>query len=184
MPENPTSLQPSSSETSLWKDTTSNWVHFWYYFVCALLAVGAIVLAMFTGPVGAVALLVPVIMVVVRWWATRCTIYELTTERFRITTGVLSRRQDELELFRVKDYQVEEPFVLRMLGLGNVTLVTADSTTPTIHIKAVRGVYAIRDQLRKAVDAARDRKRVRQMDLDNLDGGVAGDSGGDLGHHS
>lgn len=180
MPE--ASPTPSAApETSIWKGTTSQWTNFWYYLICLLVAVGIVVLANalvpFTAGLAALALLVPAAAGAIRWWVTRCTVYELTTERFRVTTGVLNRRQDELELFRVKDYSVDQPFVLRLLGLGNLNMVTADATTPTIQIKAVRGVYELRDQLRRVVDAARDRKRVRQMDVDSLDDEFPGAGG-------
>ena len=37
------------------------------------------------------------------------------------------------------------------------------------------------DSITMAVEAARDRKRVRQMDVDSIDGDASGT--GDLGHH-
>lgn len=187
MPDAP-SPTPSSPETALWKGTTSQWTNFWYYFLCVLLAAGivvsAVVSAAFTAGLAAAGLVIPAGMAAIRWWVTRCTVYELTNERFRVTSGVLHRRQDELELFRVKDYSVDQPFLLRLLGLGNLTMVTADATTPTVRIKAVRGVFEIRDHLRRAVDAARDRKRVRQMDVDNLDDDFPGGGHGDSDHHA
>ena len=81
----------------------------------------------------------------------------------------------------MKDYSVDQPFMLRLLGLGNLTMVTADATTPTVKMRAVRGVYEIRDQLRRVVDAARERKRVRQMDVDTIDDGFPPDGHGDGG---
>ena len=166
----------TGSETTLWKGSTSQWVHFWYYFLCLLIAAGCIAGAFFTAGMAAIGLVVPLGMWVARWYATRSTVYELTTERLRTTTGILNRREDELELYRVKDYAVDRPFILRLVGLGNLTIVTADATTPTVLIKAVSGVEAVRDHLRLAVENARDRKRVRQMDVDSLDvGHPAGD---------
>ena len=42
-------------------------------------------------------------MSLARYLETRFTRFEITSERIRITTGVLSRRMEELELYRVKD---------------------------------------------------------------------------------
>lgn len=178
-PENlPASSGPA--ETVLWSGHTSQWVHFWYYFFCLLLAAGiafaATIPAVAAPPVGAlayVALLLPFFMWVGRWWATKCTSYELTTQRFRIRTGILSKRVDELELFRVKDYSMEQPLMLRLVGLGNLTMVTADATTPTVSMRAIPGVEGVREKLRTAVQNERDRKRVRQLDIDNVEEGGA-----------
>ncbi len=178
---NPSTTATTGSETTLWKGSTSQWMHFWYYLICLLLAAGAIVGAAFTGGLAAIGLFVPIGMWAVRWYATRSTVYELTTERLRTTAGILNRREDELELYRVKDYAVERPFVLRMMGLGNLTIVTADASTPTVFIKAIAGVEAVRDHLRQAVESARDRKRVRQMDVDSLDDHSSVE-GGHAGH--
>ncbi len=106
-------------------------------------------------------------MAPVCWWANRATVYELTTQRLRITRGILNRRLDELELYRVKDYVMEQPFLLRLLGLGNITIVTSDATTPTVALRAVAGVAGVREKLRNAVQAERDRKRVRELDVDD-----------------
>lgn len=177
---NPETLPTGSAaaETTLWSGHTSQWVHFWYYFFCLLLAVGiafaATLPAIAAPPVGALAyaaLLLPLFMWVGRWWATKCTSYELTSQRFRIRTGILNKKVDELELFRVKDYTMDQPFMLRLVGLGNLTMVTSDATTPTVAMRAIPGVEGVREKLRTAVQVERDRKRVRQMDIDNIEEG-------------
>lgn len=168
MPQaNTPNIPPSVPESPLWTGHTSQWVHFWFYFFCVLLAGGCLAGIPFTGGLSAAGLAVPLIMWGVRWWMTRTTVYELTTQRLRRRSGILDRKLDELELFRVKDYTMEQPFVLRMLGLGNLTLVTSDVTTPTVVIQAITGVEEVREMLRQAVTAERDRKRVRELDVDS-----------------
>jgi uncharacterized membrane protein YdbT with pleckstrin-like domain len=176
MPTEDAPITPAGAETTLWSGHTSQWVHFWYYFLCVLLAgaiaVGATVLALPTGALSYAALIIPVIMWLIRWWVTKCTTYEITTQRLRIRTGVLNKRVDELELFRVRDYSMEQPLLLRLVGLGNLTMVTSDATTPTVAMKAIPEVEAVREKLRTAVQAERDRKRVRQLDVDNVEDGA------------
>jgi uncharacterized membrane protein YdbT with pleckstrin-like domain len=111
-------------------------------------------------------------MWVVRWWVTKCTSYELTTQRLKISSGVLNRKLDELELFRVKDYAMDQPLFLRILGLGNLTLVTSDASSPQVAIKAIPKVEDVREKLRTAVQAERDRKRVRELDVDGSEGAL------------
>jgi uncharacterized membrane protein YdbT with pleckstrin-like domain len=129
MPIDDSSSTPANAETLLWSGHTSQWVHFWFYLLCVILAaaiaVGATVLALPTGGLTYLALIIPVILWMVRWWVTKCTTYELTSQRLRIRSGVLNRRVDELELYRVKDYAMEQPLMLRLVGLGNLTMITS-----------------------------------------------------------
>jgi uncharacterized membrane protein YdbT with pleckstrin-like domain len=171
---NTSSTPPPAAETLLWKGHSSQWVHFWYYFFCVIVAGGFGIAATITAPVTAglsfLGLIVPVLMWVVRWWMTKCTSYELTSQRLKIASGVLNRKLDELELFRVKDYAMDQPLFLRMVGLGNLTLITSDASSPQVFIKAIPAVEEVREKLRTAVQAERDRKRVREMDVDHSDG--------------
>jgi uncharacterized membrane protein YdbT with pleckstrin-like domain len=123
------------------------------------------------GALSYIALVIPLIMWLIRWWITKCTTYELTTQRLRMRTGILNKRVDELELFRVRDYSMEQPLLLRLVGLGNLTMITSDATTPTVAMRAIPGVEAVREKLRSAVQSERDRKRVRQLDVDNVEDG-------------
>ena len=177
MPTDDTLHSASDAETALWSGHTSQWVHFWYYFLCILLAVGiafaATIPALFTGGLAYLALLIPLVMWLVRWYATKCTTYTLTSQRLRITSGILNKKVDELELFRVRDYTMDQPFLLRLVGLGNLTLITSDATTPTLAMRAIPGIESVREKLRTAVQTERDRKRVRQMDVDNVEDGAA-----------
>ncbi len=175
MPADDTSSSSAQAENLLWSGHTSQWVHFWYYFFCLLLAVGiavgATIAALPTGALSYLALLVPAFMWLIRWWVTKCTHYELTSQRLRIRTGILNKKVDELELFRVKDYTMEQPFLLRLVGLGNLTMITSDATSPTVAIRAIAGIETVREKLRQAVQSERDRKRVRQLDVDDTDDG-------------
>lgn len=164
----------SSPEAILWKGHSSQWVHFWFYFFCILLAIGCAVGALFTAGLSLIGLIVPAVMWGIRWWMTRSTHYEMSSQRLRRTSGIINRRLEELELYRVKDYVMEEPFYLRMLGLGNLSIVTSDSTTPVVSIHAIRDVHDVREKLRSAVQTERDRKRVRELDVDNMDGNALG----------
>ena len=173
MPNDDSPSSPASSETLLWSGNTSQWTHLGYYTLCIILAaaiaVGATVLALPTGGLTYIALIIPVILWMVRWWMTKCTKYELTTQRLRIRSGVLNRRLDELELYRVKDYAMEQPLLLRLVGLGNLTMITSDATNPQVVMKAIHDVESVREKLRTAVQTERDRKRVRELDVDSHD---------------
>jgi uncharacterized membrane protein YdbT with pleckstrin-like domain len=99
-----------------------------------------------------------------RYLETRFCRYEVTSERIRVTTGVLSRRMDEIELYRVKDTTIDQPFFLRLFGLANLVVTTSDASTPTVVLKAIPDATSLRENLRGSVEKLRDRKRVREVD--------------------
>jgi uncharacterized membrane protein YdbT with pleckstrin-like domain len=158
-------LQPA--ETTLWKGHSSQWLHFWTYAACVVLAAAALGCIPLTGGLSAIGLIIPIVWALVRWWINRTTAYELTTQRLRITHGILNRQLDELELYRVKDYVLVQPLFLRMLGLGNITLLSSDASTPMLELRAIPGADDVREKLRTAVQTERDRKRVRALDVDD-----------------
>lgn len=159
-----------SEETSLWKGSTSLLVYFWSYLIWLLIAAAIIVGATLAlNPLLYLALIVPITGILLRWMMTRSTIYELTTQRLRKTTGLLSKKLDELELYRVKDSTLEQPFLLRLFGLGNITIVSSDASLPTLVLEAVPSAYEVREKLRAAVEAERDRKRVRDVEFTESD---------------
>src|SRR5262245_15816634 len=88
-----------------------------------------------------------------RYLETRFTRFEITDERIRITVGVFSRRMEELELYRVKDTSIAEPFLLRVLfKLGHLILRTSDSSNPVLVIPAISNVRQLREELRGCVE--------------------------------
>ena len=106
-----------------------------------------------------------VIMFLVRYLETKYTKFEITNERIIQQNGVLSRRTNETELYRVKDIILDEPFFLRIFGLSNVLIVTSDRTSPLILVNAIENGGVIRRELREAVELRRDKKGVREMDF-------------------
>ena len=163
------------AEESLWKGSTSQLVHFWTYLLWIIVAAGIIVAGIFLlNPLIYAALAVPFLGMMIRYLLTRSTVYELTTQRLRKTSGILHKKLDELELYRVKDSTLEQPLLLRLFGLGNINVLSSDATMPMVQINAVPGAYDMREKLRVAVEAERDRKRVREVDYAS-DGGGADD---------
>jgi uncharacterized membrane protein YdbT with pleckstrin-like domain len=163
-------IQPAT-ETTLWSGTTSQWVHFLFYLIAIAVGVGCIVAAVYTDrPLIAALAALPVIAIVIRWIATRCLKFEITSQRLRRYSGILNRRIDELELYRVQDTSLEQPLLLRLVGLGNVTIMSSDASSPVVHMSAVKGAFDVREKLRHAVEAERDRKRVRALEMDPAGG--------------
>lgn len=166
MPDDIASSSHSPVESVLWRGHTSQWVNFWTYLFCIVLAIAALAGIPFTGGLSAIGLVIPIVWWPVAWWLIRSTVYELTTQRLRISRGILNRRLEELELYRVKDYVMNQPLFLRLFGLGHISVLTSDLSTPSVVLRAIPQVADVREKLRNAVQSERDRKRVRELDVD------------------
>ena len=110
-------------------------------------------------------LVFPLLIILWKWLVTKTTKYELTTERLRTRCGVLNKKTDELELYRIRDYKLEQPFFLRLFSLGNIVLETSDRSHPQVVIKAIPNGEQLREQIRTHVEACRTSKRVREVDF-------------------
>ncbi len=82
--------------------------------------------------------------------------YRLSSERLFITTGLLSKHLDELDLFRVNDVTLSQSFLDRMFGIGTVTVLSNDETTPTVIMKGIPDPFTVKEHIRNA--SARRRK--------------------------
>lgn len=111
-------------------------------------------------------LVIPIFVGIWRYLLVRTMRYEVTSQRFRVTSGVLSRRIEEVELYRVKDSAFRQSLFQRLFGLGSVALVTSDATTPDAVIESISARLAkdLREQIRDLVEDLREAKRVREID--------------------
>ena len=166
---------PVDQEKIIWTAHPSQITNFGIYAGC-LAAIAAIVAAFFLipnpRPAGVticlgVLLGVAVIVFLIRWIVTRSRTYQVTSERIKIIEGILNRRTEEVELYRVRDYKLTEPFWLRLFGLGNITISSTDNSNPTVVLSAIRDPNGRREELRKYVEVCRDKKRVRITEMES-----------------
>jgi uncharacterized membrane protein YdbT with pleckstrin-like domain len=90
--------------------------------------------------------------------------YKLTNERLMITHGFISKRVEEIELYRVNDVALKQSVMERIFGLGDVRLETTDSTTPESQIHDVANPERVKDLVRQAARNERQRRRVLLRD--------------------
>lgn len=106
-----------------------------------------------------------VFLILARAVARRSTRYLLTSERLRVTTGLLSTDTEELELRRVRDTGITKPFLLRLLGLGDVRILSADPSHPRVTLHAVRNPDVLQGTIRKLVERLIRKHGVREIDV-------------------
>lgn len=167
---------PVPPERIVWQGTPSQVLNLplyllWGVVFVVLIAAGTAVLrSMEQVPSLAVVLLfviaaIPLAIAAWKWLVIATTEYELTTQRLRTRRGVFNKHLDELELYRVRDYKLEQPFFLRLFSLSTLILQTSDRSNPTLVLKAVPRGEVLREEMRTYVEEARMRRGVREVDM-------------------
>lgn len=142
-----TPAQHTTDSGIVWIESEGHIASFWYYAICIL----------------ASWLIVPFLLVIYRYLQVSSHTYELTRQRLREQSGILFRRSDVLELYRVKDIAIDQPLLQRLAGCGRVILQTSDASTPLVVLEAVPDPIAVADLIRDYVESCRVIKGVREF---------------------
>jgi len=93
--------------------------------------------------------------------------YKVTTKRVVVESGILSKRLEQVDLYRVSDYSVLRPFGQRIMGTGTLLLRTLDKTSPEVPIRGIKtDLVALYERVRAATEAEKSRRGVRVMDME------------------
>ena len=134
------------NETTIWTGTSAQVKNFWLFASCILL--------------------IPIPWAVWAWIKVKNRTYTLTTERLIIRSGVFNIATESLELYRVRDLQILEPFFLRLWKLKNIHLITNDATTPELILDYLPAAADLGDKLRQQIEFSRQKKGVREIGID------------------
>ena len=89
--------------------------------------------------------------------------YYLTIQQLIITKGVFARSTNYLELYRIKDILVNQPFWMKAFGLMNMTLLSFDTAESLLILKGIR-VSSLPQSIRNHVQECRQRNKVLTVD--------------------
>ena len=76
--------------------------------------------------------------------------YEITPERIEWSRGVLDRRIDNLDMFRVVDLKLRRSLLDCMLGIGTISLITTDKTDPEFDFEKIRYCRKLYDIIKRS----------------------------------
>ena len=123
----------------------------------AIGSVGALLVVILTVGLGAIYF----------WLRSLGTRYRITSQRVIVETGMLSKRVDQLDLYRIVDFVVERSFGQRIMGTGTITIDSMDKTTPVTRIDGIRAnVMGLYERMRAAAEVEKQRRAVRPLDLE------------------
>jgi uncharacterized membrane protein YdbT with pleckstrin-like domain len=93
-----------------------------------------------------------------------CIRYEIDPEKLKYSSGIILRKHEFVENYRIKDFLIEKPLIYRIFDLGNLTIYTSDKTTPILHLYAIRKPDEKYQILRGLVELSRKEKHVYEID--------------------
>lgn len=76
--------------------------------------------------------------------------YEVSADRIEWSRGVLDRRVDNLDMFRVVDLKLRRNLIDCIVGIGTVALITTDKSDPEFVFKKVRNCRELYDVIKKS----------------------------------
>lgn len=88
----------------------------------------------------------------------RSTRYTVTNQRLLIESGVFSKSVNEIDMRLIDDSRFQQGFVNRMLGIGDVTVMSSDKNTPEFTMRGVRDPRGVREVVRAHAYAASQRQ--------------------------
>ena len=95
------------------------------------------------------------------FYKTRSITYRLTSQRLFIQTGLVGRKQEEIELFRITDVSMEQTPMERILKIGTILVNSTDASMPLARLENIPTPARYKDILREAYRQARTREGMR-----------------------
>lgn len=86
--------------------------------------------------------------------------YVITDRNIDYELGVLSKRVETLQLWRVRDIDFQQSALERLLGIARISVFTKDATDPVLVMEGLPASREIFDGLKEAVELARQQKVV------------------------
>jgi membrane protein YdbS with pleckstrin-like domain len=74
--------------------------------------------------------------------------FQITTQRIKLQTGLLSKKQESLELFRIDHFELRKPLGMRLLRQAWLHLYSSDAELKNFAIFGIPGLESLADELR------------------------------------
>lgn len=126
------------------------------YILGGLAAVGtAVVTGVFAPLLLPLALLPPAGVFVYSRMAMAGNRYRLFPDRLEVESGLLTRRIENVELFRVRDVGLRQGVMGRLANFGDVYLQSTDASTPDVRLTSVDAPKQVYEEVRRLVSESR-----------------------------
>lgn len=99
--------------------------------------------------------------------------YRLSEDRLFLEKGFFNINADEVLLYRVRDLELNMRLTQRIFGVGTVCVHSSDQSIPHLELKNVKNPREVKEMIHKYVEEAKDKRRMRTMEV------MGGDVGGE-----
>ncbi len=87
--------------------------------------------------------------------------YAMTEDRLFLSVGFWNVKDEEILLYRVRDISTSRTLWQRLFGVGSITVVSSDKSSPTSLLKNVKHPMKVKELLHQQVEDMKLRRRVR-----------------------
>ncbi len=94
------------------------------------------------------ALLAIAIVYLYYWFKSIGKKYEITTQRIKLELGVLSKVQENLEVFRIDHFELHKPIGMRLTGHSALRLFSSDAELDKFYLYGIPNLESLADTLR------------------------------------
>ena len=96
----------------------------------------------------AILVFIQALALLVAWIRLRSTMYRVTNQRVIVEEGIFSKKVDEIDLRYVDDSNFSQSLADRILGIGNVTLMSSDESSPRYMLRSIKDPRGVRELIR------------------------------------
>lgn len=97
-------------------------------------------------------------------WSIRSLRYTITTRLIEREKGLFLKRVDSLDLGRVKDVELTQNILQRLMKVGTLEIFSTDKTDPDMRIECIPNPKPVYDKLRDAVIDLAQRRGIMSLD--------------------
>lgn len=72
-----------------------------------------------------------------------------------VKQGIVTKKRDEIELYKIKDIIVKQKNIDKMMNVGDIELISSDESTPSLNLKRIKNPLVVKEAIRNAVKLAK-----------------------------
>lgn len=99
-------------------------------------------------------------------WDAPSPAYAISNKELKISKGTIFKKEERIELFRIKDISTSSIFFLNWIKIGKINLLTTDSTSPQVIMKYIKNYKDVANLIRKEVLEARKENNIQEIDME------------------
>ena len=112
-------------------------------------------------------IVIAILCFIIPWLRTKMIRYRISNYRIDFERGLLSKKIDTLELWHVEDIQFKQSLMDRIMGVGDITVISHDDTTPQLMLKGIPNPRPLFETLKQRIIAVKRQRGVIKMDVGN-----------------